>query len=53
MVPLTAWVECSGGHKANGGYRLFKSGYFWIAAKNGKELVRDRHLFNVMMELCA
>ncbi len=52
MVPLTAWIECPGGYAAAGGYLLRKVGRFWIATKEGKELLRDEYLCNVMMELC-
>ena len=52
-VPLAAWVEYAGGYKAEGGYLLRKHGRFWVATKDGKELMRHEWLFNVMMELCG
>ena len=53
MVPLAAWVECQGGYKAEGGYLLRKHGRFWVATKDGTEIMRHEWLFNVMMELCS
>lgn len=47
MVPLAAWVECQGG------YLLRKHGRFWVATKDGTEIMRHEWLFNVMMELCS
>jgi hypothetical protein len=52
-VPLAAWVEYAGGYKATGGYLLRKLGVHWVATKDGKEVMRDAFLMNVMMELCG